>query len=1195
MADLPSLKGIRLLEVLESKAWHSFYEGVLLEGDVPVVVEALDSSAPESSRDQLKERYGLLSKLDVENVSAPLLFGEEAGLMFMAVEKETVDRLVDHLGEGEFLDPSEATRLVLEVAKALKSIHDLGHVHGELSPSNVLFHEHGRVKIKNVFRFQNKKDYLLALLPTRSEYISPEHLRMEEVVSQSDQYLLGLIFFHLLTGHPPFSGEEMKDVWKLHLEEPMPPLPSHLELLEGLEDVLGKMLAKRPEDRFADDDNLLAALEELEDVMLSGDVPEEEGTYYVAAPLVESEPEPEPEPDEESPSSKREGRKRKSSGKGKISKGKRNWKKKVESKPTALKKTSRRSSKNEKEPNRVRESSGSDGNSLFPILASIGALVVIGLIFLFWSSQGVDPHERSEGEKEGEVQPVRVVSKKVKSKKEEAPSIAKSFTRKLNPLVKKPVDVSTEEEAPVLESELSDAKKARLQEISRLPRKEAIAKLQLMLEDDDPVVRSIAAQTLVDLKGRVDLEEEFKLDGEELLASGLDKIEHLPGHHLISYLESLVSSANQDPVIIEILKASLRHNEKKVQIKGMDLLKKKSLPDYHRELASSLMVSPGEQVLYQKALREPIEFLKVLEAATESRPKIRVQLLGVWSHREDWGSLKKFMLEEKVYFLPCLLILAQDPKVGKQELTEMLGSKKWDEGQRILLLSVHRALGTDPRELLGHIDEKKTDSSPYFKAYRLASVHDQEGEPEAGSLKWGYAIRLADLPENPGERQLESLVEGIGSLDPSMNRRLLSVLKAWPDRVVPLMIAKMKSKPDRDTRRDILKFMSEENGPESVAFLLDQLGSKLNREEELELITKGIESSGDLALDHLMASSRSVYEKAKLLSDLDLPGGMRELPIVLDSCSSIDFKRIVAQYIKEFSTKEHLVKSLLSGLKKPSHLAHLILSVRKIEEHGLSGEMVELLSHEDEKVRMGSLKSLLSRFPGDASLFREVAGKLKGTDEKVLLAEHLKKENEYYQALMTGLVADESRKVREVTLDILIESGVRWGSPRFLSRLLLEEKASLRGKLARHLLSDLKEAHPLVLLWGEKSLPSSLKKSLKLELAERSASLDVLRGWKKMLAEPYGWPFKELLLQFLSKNGILGLAEFYEKLDMRNEKTLKEFHKAVDSLGSKAVPNLLQWMGKESSPLIREELKKALEKMDVKYRLDSKTGRFISL
>jgi tetratricopeptide (TPR) repeat protein len=80
-------------------------------------------------------------------------------------------------------------------------------------------------------------------------YMSPEQANGQEVDGRSDQYSLGILFYEMLTGNAPFTDETPMAVLMAHALKPPPPLPADLAVFQPIFD---RMLAKRPEDRFAD-------------------------------------------------------------------------------------------------------------------------------------------------------------------------------------------------------------------------------------------------------------------------------------------------------------------------------------------------------------------------------------------------------------------------------------------------------------------------------------------------------------------------------------------------------------------------------------------------------------------------------------------------------------------------------------------------------------------------------------------------------------------------------------------------------------------------------------------------------------------------------------------------------------------------------------------------------------------------------
>ncbi|HLF28379.1 MAG TPA: protein kinase [Anaerolineae bacterium] len=147
-----------------------------------------------------------------------------------------------------------AVAYVEQLADGLDYAHHHGIIHRDLKPSNVMILDNGRVKIT---------DFGLAKLVhgstlTRSghligtpNYMSPEQARSVEVVPQSDQFALGIVAYRMLTGRLPFGADVFQTVLKQIAEsEPAPIAPTELPESIALTDILLKVLAKQPNDRY---------------------------------------------------------------------------------------------------------------------------------------------------------------------------------------------------------------------------------------------------------------------------------------------------------------------------------------------------------------------------------------------------------------------------------------------------------------------------------------------------------------------------------------------------------------------------------------------------------------------------------------------------------------------------------------------------------------------------------------------------------------------------------------------------------------------------------------------------------------------------------------------------------------------------------------------------------------------------------
>ena len=191
--------------------------------------------------------------------------GEMHYLVMELVKGQTLAEWVKQRGP---LAEDEAISVLKQAADALSYAHELGIVHRDIKPGNLMITDKGVVKIL---------DFGLARLATNQglegnkrvfmgtpEYMSPEQIQnADRVDGRSDLYGLGATLFYLLTGDTMFSGEKMQ-VARAQLREQPPAL---FEVRHGLDlrldSIFTKLVSKDPEDRYRTADELLQHLERL--------------------------------------------------------------------------------------------------------------------------------------------------------------------------------------------------------------------------------------------------------------------------------------------------------------------------------------------------------------------------------------------------------------------------------------------------------------------------------------------------------------------------------------------------------------------------------------------------------------------------------------------------------------------------------------------------------------------------------------------------------------------------------------------------------------------------------------------------------------------------------------------------------------------------------------------------------------------
>jgi serine/threonine-protein kinase len=177
----------------------------------------------------------------------------DAGRPFTVTEFVEGRRLSEVLSGHTPLEVHAALRLALELGGAIETLHNIGFVHGAISPRNVMVLEDGRVKLLDVelsgLRDAREVQGLVNVDPP-AEYLAPEQILKAPITEKTDIYAYGIILHELLSGAPPFQGSTRDAIFSKHLKEA--PVPVH-RLREGVPTSVSRAvtlaLYKQPEAR----------------------------------------------------------------------------------------------------------------------------------------------------------------------------------------------------------------------------------------------------------------------------------------------------------------------------------------------------------------------------------------------------------------------------------------------------------------------------------------------------------------------------------------------------------------------------------------------------------------------------------------------------------------------------------------------------------------------------------------------------------------------------------------------------------------------------------------------------------------------------------------------------------------------------------------------------------------------------------
>ncbi len=223
-----------------------------------------------SDSDQL-ERFRREARA-VAQLSHPYIVGViDAGedesrpyIVFEYVEGETLKERIRRQGR---LGIPEAVAYAIEIARALGAAHARHIVHRDVKPQNVLIDEEGSAKVTDFGIARTLDEEGLTadgrVLGT-TDYVSPEQALGQPVTGQSDLYSLGVVLYEMLTGEVPFKGDNQVAVAMKHVREEIPDVQvKRPEVSAALAAVVDTATAKRQQDRYANDAELIADLEDV--------------------------------------------------------------------------------------------------------------------------------------------------------------------------------------------------------------------------------------------------------------------------------------------------------------------------------------------------------------------------------------------------------------------------------------------------------------------------------------------------------------------------------------------------------------------------------------------------------------------------------------------------------------------------------------------------------------------------------------------------------------------------------------------------------------------------------------------------------------------------------------------------------------------------------------------------------------------
>jgi serine/threonine protein kinase len=260
-------KRYELKEILGSGAMSVIYKAHdrALERSVAVKLLREDFSRHSVFLNSFRQEAQSAAKLSHPNIVTVHDFGLDNGQLFLVMEFVPGTNLKAAIQQRGRFSVEHALPLMLQACAGIGYAHRAGLVHCDVKPQNMLVSPDMRLKVAD-FSISRalasiKQDERTHWILGSPQYFSPEQAAGAAPSPASDVYSLGIIFYEMLAGELPFQAKDASELARLHVEAQPPDIRVKApEVTPELENVLSRVLAKQPAQRYQTADQLGRAL-----------------------------------------------------------------------------------------------------------------------------------------------------------------------------------------------------------------------------------------------------------------------------------------------------------------------------------------------------------------------------------------------------------------------------------------------------------------------------------------------------------------------------------------------------------------------------------------------------------------------------------------------------------------------------------------------------------------------------------------------------------------------------------------------------------------------------------------------------------------------------------------------------------------------------------------------------------------------
>jgi serine/threonine-protein kinase len=240
---------------------------VTLQRQVAIKLMNREVATDSDQLERFRREARAIAQLSHPHVVGVIDAGEDEGRPYIVLEYVEGETLKERIRRVGRLPIGEAVAYAVEIARALGAAHARHIVHRDVKPQNVLIDEEGSAKVTDFGIARTLDEEGLTadgrVLGT-TDYVSPEQALGQPVTGQSDLYSLGIVLYEMLSGEVPFKGEGQVAVAMKHVREELPDVQvKRPEVSAALAAVIDRATAKQLEDRYGNDAELIADLEDV--------------------------------------------------------------------------------------------------------------------------------------------------------------------------------------------------------------------------------------------------------------------------------------------------------------------------------------------------------------------------------------------------------------------------------------------------------------------------------------------------------------------------------------------------------------------------------------------------------------------------------------------------------------------------------------------------------------------------------------------------------------------------------------------------------------------------------------------------------------------------------------------------------------------------------------------------------------------